>query len=238
MAGRSGAGKVRAAQIRNTNITAAARSSRSRSRRRRPPQRPGKQAHKKKAGRRPGQVRRSEPSEGGTCRTQWEGTSDTPDMAPTERNSIPRLVPGQTGAWSHGRRVGTVSIPSSGPAAFAFRTAGCAHRRSGRLAIAIACKKIHYTCIFMEARIRMAGARSFFAAITAHFCRTTTPCGCDVAPPACLSRRERLALVLAAVGNCADQCPACALWALEQDERQERPVPDPARTTFERRPSC
>ncbi len=159
-------------------------------------------------------------------------------MAPIERNSIPRFVPGQTGAWSHGRRVGTLSIPSSGPAAFAFRTAGCAHRRSGRLAIAIARKKIHCTYIFMEARIRMAGGRSFFAAISAHFCRTTTPCGCDVAPPACLSRRERLALVLAAVGNCADQCPACALWALEQDERHERPVPDPARTTFERRPSC
>jgi len=215
MAGRSGAGKVRAAQIRNTNITAATRSSRSRSRRRRP------LPENRRIRKRPG---------AGPARCEGRNLQRGEHVGRNGREHPTPLI------WPRPSAIQSRGLYQAKPAHGA--TAGCAHRRSGRLAIAIACKKIHYTCIFMEARIRMAGGRSFFAAITAHFCRTTTPCDCDVAPPAGLSRRERLALVFAAVGNCADQCPACALWVLEQDERQERPVPDPARTTFERRPSC
>lgn len=38
-----------------------------------------------------------------------------------------------------------------------------------------------------------------------------TDCTCG------LSRRERLGLIFSAIDRCGADCPACAIWALEQD---------------------
>lgn len=36
-------------------------------------------------------------------------------------------------------------------------------------------------------------------------------------PPFALSRQERLSLVFSAIDRCGADCPACAIWELEQD---------------------
>lgn len=35
-----------------------------------------------------------------------------------------------------------------------------------------------------------------------------------------LSRQERLGLIFSAIDRCGADCPACAIWALEQDRFQ------------------
>jgi hypothetical protein len=39
-------------------------------------------------------------------------------------------------------------------------------------------------------------------------------------PAFALSRQERLGLIFSAIDRCGADCPACAIWALEQDRWQ------------------
>lgn len=39
-------------------------------------------------------------------------------------------------------------------------------------------------------------------------------------PTAALSRQERLSLIFSAIERCGADCPACVIWALEQDRYQ------------------
>ncbi len=49
-----------------------------------------------------------------------------------------------------------------------------------------------------------------------------------------LSRQERLALIFSAIDRCGTDCPACAIWALEQERFQAAPDAEPT----ERRLPC
>jgi hypothetical protein len=46
--------------------------------------------------------------------------------------------------------------------------------------------------------------------------RTLLPTFGSIPPASSLSREERLALILSAIDRCGADCPACAIWALEQ----------------------
>ena len=43
-----------------------------------------------------------------------------------------------------------------------------------------------------------------------------------------LSRRERLGLILSAIERCGADCPACVIWALEQERSQAAFDTEPA----------